>query len=145
MKKLLLIAILFSGNMAFGQFRPRASIDYFPKFKTRTVIPLCPSTGITEFGSVMDYGNFRVRLGATYTYKFASVYFDQNVYMEKGRNIAFKPLQAEWYAGIKFRIYKGINLSYEHACFHPIITDNSYESRTKFYGGYNMFSISYGY
>lgn len=145
MKKLILIAFVLSGSIAFGQFTPRASLDYFPRFYTRTVFPVSAATRVTEGEALMDYGNFRVRLGATYTYKIASVYFDQHVYMTKGRNVAFKPIQAEWYAGMKVKIYKGLTVGYEHACIHPVLCDGSYQSRTKVYGGYNMFSISYGY
>jgi len=146
MRFYLLLTCLLIGITAFGQLKPRASFDYFiGGYSTKNVKSLSTSTGMVEADALMRYGYFRTRIGAEYTVNRLSLYFDNYLYMNKSINISFRPLQSEWYAGIKFKIYNSIHIKYEHLCIHPVISDGSYELQTRLYGGYDMVSISYGY
>ncbi|MBV5348867.1 hypothetical protein JZU61_04325 [bacterium] len=146
MKAIALSVLLLLCASAFGQFKPRAAFDYFPgTYHVRFVQSLPASTGLDEWATTKNYGSFRVRMGADYTYKRLTAYFDQYVYMDKSEGISFQPLQAEWYAGMKFRISDGLHLRFEHLCIHPILSSGSYITQIRMYGGYNMVSISYGY
>lgn len=144
MKRLFISLAVIAGMSAQAQFKPKAAFDYFPTgYRQKVVMPLPASTGMNEIESIVDFGNFRVRIGAEYQIKKVSVYFDQSIYMNKAQNVAFVPLQAEWYAGMKYEIVKGVSLKYEHLCIHPIQTNGGI--KTGAYGGYNMISIGYGY
>jgi hypothetical protein len=146
MKSVILSAVMLFALSTSAQLKPRAAFDYFPRpYTVKVVTPLPATMGITEWESLVSYGSFRVRVGADYTYWRLSAYFDQHVYMNKARDITFQPLQAEWYAGIKFHITGNVLLKFEHLCIHPVVSDRSYHVQTRVYGGYNMFSISYGY
>lgn len=146
MKNTLLILFLLTTLTASAQrFYPKGSLDYFVGGNelaiTQTVID---QTGTTIFEFPFSYGYFRARIGAEFKYRGFSAYFDQKIYMNKSVNISFRPLQAEWYAGISYTIFSKIKLTYEHLCIHPI-NSGSYAQPIKLYGGYDMFSISFGY
>lgn len=146
MKSKIIIFMLFFSLPVFGQLKPKFSFDYFMgNYDIKIVTPILIDENLQEYSAKMDYGNFRVRIGADYEFKHFSVYFDQSIFMNKSKNITFQPLQAEWYAGAKIKIYKKIYFQYEHMCVHPIISNNTFEKQSKIYGGYNMLSISYGY
>lgn len=138
MKKIIVFLLLVSAQLS-AQFTPKASFDYFVGgYGIRTTDKL------TARSSTVSYGNFRIRVGAEYAIKKLSAYFDQNVYANKGADISFSPIQAEWFVGVKFSLTKKINFKYEHLCTHPILSDwNPIENRL--YGGYDMISVSYGY
>jgi len=130
----------------FGQLKPRFAVDYFINgYDTKFVKTIIIDDADQEFSTKINNGNFRIRIGANYDFKHFNLYFDQNIYMNKAKNISFQPLQAEWFTGINIKVYKKIRVSYEHLCIHPIISNNTFNSQHKIYGGYNMFSISYGY
>lgn len=144
MKRLFISLAVIAGMSAQAQFKPKAAFDYFPSgYVQKVIMPLSSTTGINQIESVIDYGNFRVRIGAEYQVKKWTAYFDQNIYMEKSSGVSFQPLQAEWFVGVKYEIVKGLVAKYEHLCIHPIQTDNIII--TTVYGGYDMVSISYGY
>lgn len=145
MKLAIIILLSIMPVFCSAQIRYSASLDYSPNFRAKIVSPYCVNGQNAEYSSVMDYGMFRVRIGATYAYKFVSIYFDQHVYMSKARGISFNPVHAEWSVGASVKIYKGIKFEYSHTCLHPILSDNQYAKRSKMYGGCDVFSISYGY
>ena len=102
MKILFISLAVIAGLSAQAQFKPKAAFDYFPSgHLEKVVMPVSASTGMNGIESVVDYGNFRVRIGAEYQVKKWTAYFDQNIYMEKSSGISFQPLQAEWFAGVK--------------------------------------------
>ncbi len=144
MKRLFISLAVIAGMSAQAQFKPKAAFDYFPSgYREKVSMPVSVCTGMNEIESVVDYGNFRVRIGAEYQVKKWTAYFDQNIYMIKSSGISFQPLQAEWFAGVKYEIVKGLVAKYEHLCIHPIQTNGGI--KTGAYGGYNMISIGYGY
>jgi hypothetical protein len=91
------------------------------------------------------YGDFRVRVGGEYKHKKFSAYFDQHVYMDKAAGFTFQPLQAEWYVGASYNIKSKLTVKLEHVCIHPVVSSGTYQYQSRMYGGYNMFSLSYGY
>lgn len=136
MKTTIIVLLLILSISVSAQLNPKIAFDYFPKnygIKVTT-----PSAEIINY-----YGLFRVRLGADYTIKKFTVFFNQNVYMNKYSGITFRPLQAEWFAGLSYSITAKVKVTYEHLCIHPILTDG--KSQTKIFGGYDVISISYGY
>lgn len=144
MKKNIIFLALFSAIAAQAQFKPKAAVDYFNKgYRQKVIMPLPTSTGQKNIESIVNYGEFRLRMGAEYKYKDFSAYLDQNIYMDKASGVTFTPLQAEWFAGLKVEIKKGLFLKYEHYCIHPIETDGNI--KTNVYGGYDLISLSYGY
>lgn len=146
MKAITVVIVLLLCLPAFGQFKPRGAFDYFVGSHSIMLEQSMPAyTGLTEWETAMTYGTMRVRIGADYTIKRFTAFFDQEVYMNKSQNISFQPLQAVWYAGAKFRIVENVHLKFEHQCIHPVVSNDSYDKQVRMYGGYNMFSISYGY
>lgn len=135
MKILLLILLPIFG---FSQkIQPKIAVDYFVGgYHYRVDNPMSN----TVFS--IDHGNCRARIGAEFSYKQASVYFDQHVYM-KNSGLSFDPTQAYWWVGASY-FWRQIKIKYEHECIHPINTYSG-QYRSKYYGGYDMVSISYGY
>jgi hypothetical protein len=137
---MLSLAFLYTAN---AQFKPRIAFDYFTNgYNERMVIPVPTSTGMSEFTIDNAKGNFRIRTGADYSFRGMTAYYDQAIYMNKSRGVTFDPLQAEWYAGVKYTRW-GLTMKAEHLCIHPIGTYGV--ERIARYGGYNMISVGYGY
>lgn len=140
MKKFFFTALLLLPTVAFSQLKPRIAFDYFPGgYNTQLYI--------SDLGVDVPRGDFCIRTGAEYSIlNMARVpmmfYFDQSVYMNKGRGANFNPIQAEWAVGIKYK-YKGLTFRFEHLCIHPI--GNSGIEAVKIYGGYDMISVGWGY
>lgn len=142
---ILILAIIIGAISANGQsFRPRIAVDYFTNYRILIQTPASITSGALVKESDFAYGNYRVRIGCSFDYKKLSIYFDQNTYMSKGHNIAFSPSLYEWFTGIQYKFTDKIMLKYEHLCMHPT-QDYNKPMRTQLFGGYNMFSISYGY
>lgn len=144
--KCALFLFLASAHVAVAQLTPRAAFDYFAGGYDVKVVENRYYLG-TQYENqiIIPHGEFRARVGADYRFKNVSVFFDQHIYMLKAQNITFQPLQATWFAGIEYHFTNEIKLKYEHMCTHSVITDGSANTQIKMYGGYNMFSISYGY
>lgn len=128
--------ILLSYSVFAQKVHPKIAIDVFEGNHLTFESPMSN----TVFN--IYQGNFRARLGADLRYKNATLYFDQHVYMQRD-GIQFDPTQAYWYVGVKWR-NKKFEIKYEHLCIHPINTySNQYRSR--YFGGWDMVSFSYGY
>lgn len=138
MRIVLTIVLLFFISIGYSQkIQPKIAVDYFPKeYNLKFQNPL------RDISFTVYHGDFRTRLGGEFIYKKASVYFDQHIYM-KYSDKSFDPTEAYWYVGAKYST-KYIKIQFEHLCIHPINTYSS-QYRTKYYGGYNTISISYGY
>lgn len=137
MRIITVILLLFGLSVSAQRIQPKIAVDYFTnKYDLKFDNPN------TNDVFTVQQGNFRTRIGAELSYKKASIYFDQHLYMNKVGS-QFDPTEAYWYAGAKYK-WKFIDFKFEHLCIHPINTySNQYRSR--YYGGYNMISISYGY
>lgn len=134
MKILILILIPI---LSFAQkIQPKIAVDVFDSNHLTFESPM------TNESFNVYQGNFRTRIGADLSYKNATLYFDQHLYMQR-LGIQFDPTEAYWFAGAKYRINK-FEIKAEHLCIHPV---NTYSNRwrAKYYGGYNMISVSYGY
>lgn len=136
--KLLIVILLLITSVVYGQkVQPKIAVDFFPREYHLTF-----QNPMNNSVFSVDHGDFRTRLGAEFTYKKASAYFDQHIYMDYAGG-AFDPTQAYWYVGVTYK-WKFFNFKAEHLCVHPISTYSN-QWRTKYYGGYNMISVSYGY
>jgi len=134
-----LIILLLFPVFSFGQikFQPKIATDFFyPEYHLTFQNPMNNSV------FTVDQGDVRTRLGLEASYKKFSVYFDQHLYMDYAGG-QFDPNTAYWYAGAKYK-WKFLDFKFEHLCIHPINT-YSMQYRPRYYGGYNMISISYGY
>lgn len=136
MKTTIIVLLLILSISVSAQLNPKIAFDYFPN---NYVVKIAAATS----GATNYYGMFRVRVGADYSIKKLTVYFDQKVYMNKASGISFRPMQAEWYVGLRYSVTDKIKIGYEHLCIHPIEAYAVYHS--KVYGGYDVISISYGY
>lgn len=136
--RIITFIFLLLASSAFAQkIQPKIAVDYFQRKYHLTF----ENPNTNDVFSVY-HGDFRTRLGAELTYKKASIYFDQHLYMNKS-GLSFDPTQAYWYVGATYK-WKFLNFKAEHLCIHPISTYSN-QWRTKYYGGYNMISVSYGY
>lgn len=136
MKKLIILLLLVEATAAAQiKVNPRIAVDVF-------TTPYQMKLQNSNTNYIVNYGTFRARVGAEVTYKSFAAGFSQNVYMEKGRN-AFRPLQAEWFVNVSFKLTDKIKVSIEHLCVHPVRSDGI--ERIEMFGGYNMISVSYGY
>ena len=135
--KLTVLFILLAVTCFAQKFQPKIAVEFFyPEYHIQFQNPM----NNTVYG--VDMGDIRTKLGGEFTYKKASVYFDQHLYMDYA-GAQFDPVQAYWFVGATYT-YKSIKFKYEHECIHPINTYSN-QWRTRFYGGYDMISISYGY
>lgn len=135
MKKLIFIIILAAlalPSVAQLKFYPKAAFDWYASNKL----------AIDNYSA--DIWNYRVRTGWELAWKKVSVYADQDIYMNRTPSKAtFSPGLVIWKTGVQFTHNK-IKLQFEHACYHPIFTGGgTYPAFIN--GGYNRFSLSYGY
>ena len=144
MRTLFLASILFISINSYSQLKYRGAFDYFIG-GYNTSIKQPSQYNDFDYNASMNYGNYRIRVGADYKIKKISLFFDQFVYMSKPSGVSFKPVQAEWYAGIRYNITKEIRVEFEHLCIHSVQSNIGYDPQAKQYGGYNMISINYGY
>jgi len=84
----------------------------------------------------------KYRIGVLY-HKFSFNTYT-SIYMFKGRGFQFNPGLAIFKANLSYQVSNKIKVSLQHACIHPIISDNT-EYVTKVYGGNTCIKISYNY
>jgi hypothetical protein len=142
MKTIIITLFLILSISASAQLNPKIAFDYFPYKSEIRMANFYAQSGNAAYISHYN-GMFRVRVGADYSIKKFTIYFDQKVYMNKASGVSFRPLQAEWFAGLSYSITAKVKVTYEHLCIHPILTDG--KDQTKIFGGYDVISISYGY
>lgn len=148
--KLILLILLLLGSISISAQResiglkPKVALDIFT----------------SEYGasykfanSIQDLGEMRTRVGLDFIgelpirkpffkdlkYVLSS---DNHFYMDPNGITSYNPKLAVFIigAGLKF---KEIKLSFEHQCVHPIKSDGI--NQLSVFGGYSMFSLSYGY
>ena len=113
--------------------KPKAALDYYTN-----------GYALKVDESVNRLGHFRARMGIDFNWKKFTIYADNHVFMNWSNlnKINFTPTLNNFFIGAEFKVNK-IKIRYEHLCTHPIKSDDI--QALKIYGGYDMFSISYGY
>ena len=98
-----------------------------------------------EYSNRYDYHlpNFCFRTGLDAKYKKFTAYYDVKVWASNVK-WQFDPQQVIYAVGISYQINDKIKITAEHACYHPIVTDNGV-ARGGMFGGGDVVTISYGY
>ena len=126
---------------------PRVQVSYFTNsYKTQFDVENrdFPS-GLQKTNLVTHtFGNFMFKTGVAFKYKDFEIAADGSVFCNKTslKSTSFEPRLAIWDFSTSYNINK-IKISFSHQCIHPIIS--SYDIDNRMYGGYEGFSISYGY
>lgn len=114
---------------AFSQLKPKVAVIY-------------SSDKYLSDASFVDLSGPSVKTGMSYTYKLATVYFNNTFWMDKGHGYTFAPKQSKFDIGLELR--RGFfKARLEHSCLHPISTSGK-EFRG-IYGGGTSLALSYGY
>ena len=136
MKKILLVLLMLP-IMAQAQIKLQPKVAmYYGHEKIRVM---------DEYSNRYDYHlpNFCFRTGLDAKYKCFTAYYDVKVWASNS-SWKFTPTQTIYEVGVSYQVTDKIKMTVEHACYHPIVTDNGV-ARGGMFGGGDVVTISYGY
>ena len=138
---------LFALKSNAQSLSPRIQVSYFTSnYRTRFGVENreFPSRLNSTKLVTNDFGNFMFKTGIVFKYKNFEISADGSVFCNKTslKYTSFEPRLAIWDFSSSYIINK-IKISFNHQCIHPVIS--SYSVENKMYGGFEGFSVSYGY
>jgi len=142
MKKLLLLFLLVP-SLLFAQ-KPEffAGIEYYTS--NQIILEQPSEDSYKHYDNILTYnaGELNLLIGVRYSpIKNLELKIRTDTYTDINTISCYSPVNAEYKVSAKYKILPKINLSVEHACFHPIESANRIEIIK--HGGYTKFSLMY--